>query len=159
MRSLRAWIVLAVILLIELIAGIALVIAIIPTFPQAGPEREQLVPLWVSLVISLVLSCVWVLATLIGAIKRKGSWVRGSAVTMHILMFAAAMGIFQGIMGTPLIGAVVLAFSLVGFFAAVVAGMPEKGQKTPLAEQSAQQTSGGSPHEQGAHDKLGPNGE
>ena len=136
MRSRAAWIALTAVLAVELVLGGVLVITIFPTFPAAGPEREALAPLWFSLVISLVLSCVWIAATLLGTIRRKGTWVRGSAVTIHILMLAAALGVFQGLLGTPAVGATLLVLAIVGFASAILVGLPPK----PAAPETAAAT-------------------
>lgn len=127
MRSRSAWTALTAVLAVELVLGAVLVVTMIPTFPAAGPEREALAPLWVSLFVSAILCCVWVAATLVGAIRRRGSWVRGSAVTIHVLLLAAAMGVFQGILGTPAIGALLLVLAVAGFAAAILVGPKRKG--------------------------------
>lgn len=131
MRSRSAWVVLAAALSVELVLGLALVVTMIPTFPAAGPERDALAPLWISLLLSVIISCVWVAITLLGALRRRGSWVRGSAVTIHVLMFAAALGVFQGILGTPAIGALLLVLAVAGFAAAILVGKPAQGAPQP----------------------------
>lgn len=128
MRIQSAWRVLTATLSVELVLGVVLVVTMIPTFPSAGPERDALVPLWVSLFVSVILCCVWVAATLVGAICRRGSWVRGSAVTLHILMLAAALGVFQGLIGTPGVGILLLVLAIVGFASAILSGLPARGQ-------------------------------
>lgn len=122
MRSRSAWFTLTAVLAVELVLGAILVVTMIPTFPAAGPEREALLPLWVSLLVSMVLCCVWLAATLVGAMRRSGSWVRGSAVTIHVLMLAAAVGVFQGLIGTPAIGVALLALAIIGFVSAILIG-------------------------------------
>lgn len=128
MRIQSAWRALTAALSIELVLGIVLFVTMIPTFPSAGAERDALLPLWVSLFVSVILCCVWVAATLVGAIRRGGSWVRGSAVTLHILMFAAALGVFQGLIGTTMVGVILLVLAVVGFAAAILSGLPARGQ-------------------------------
>ncbi|MBL3682885.1 hypothetical protein U746_2354 [Mycolicibacterium mucogenicum 261Sha1.1M5] len=124
MRSRSAWLALTAVLAIELVLGLVLVITMIPTFPEAGPDQAALMPLWVSLLISMILACLWIAVTLVGAMRRQGSWVRGSAVTIHVLMFAAALGVFQGILGTPAVGALLLGLAVVGFASAILIGKP-----------------------------------
>ncbi len=126
MRSRSAWLALTAVLAIELVLGLVLVITMVPTFPAAGPDQAALMPLWISLLVSMILACVWVAATLVGAMRRQGSWVRGSAVTIHVLMFAAALGVFQGILGTPAIGALLLGLAVIGFASAIVIGKPSE---------------------------------
>ena len=94
----------------------------VPTFPAASaPDRASLIPLWASLFVSVAISWVWIGATLLGALRGRRSWVRASAVTIHLLVFAAAIGVLQGILGTVPIGLAMMALGLVGFIAAVLA--------------------------------------
>lgn len=153
MRSRFAWIALTAALATELVLSAFLVITMIPTFPAAGPAREAELPLWVSLFVSVILCCIWIAATLVGAVRRRGSWVRGSAVTIHVLMLAAALGVFQGLLGTPAVGTLLLALAVVGFVSAILigpsgqlqrdgAGAPEggsgsRGTDHPIADSGA----------------------
>lgn len=120
-RSRMAWIVLGVALTIELVGGVFLLIGMLPTFPEAGPDRDAFAPLWVSLVVSMVLAIVWVAVTLTGVVRSRARWVRSSAVTLHLLLAAAAVGVFQGILGTPSDGFVLLGLGIVGLVAAIIA--------------------------------------
>ncbi|WP_343962496.1 hypothetical protein [Leucobacter albus] len=129
MRARSARIALTAVLTVELALGLVAVVTMIPTYPAAGAERDVFAPLWVSLLVSAILSCVWVAATLLGAVRRKGSWVRGSAVTIHVLMLAAAFAVFQGVIGTPAIGALLLVLALVGLASAVFVGLPASQRK------------------------------
>lgn len=135
MRSGPAWIALTAALAVELVLGVFLLVTMFPTLPAAGLEREVFFPLWVSLLVSMAICCVWIAATLLGAIRRRGSWVRGSAVTIHVLMFAAALGVFQGLLGTPAIGIALLVLALVGFVSAILTGTldraPGRGTGAP----------------------------
>src|SRR5690606_13904946 len=107
-----------VVLLIEAIFGAVWVVQTFSGFLAAGDE-----PLGarVSVLLAVLISWAWVLTTLLGAWRRLG-WARGSALTLHVLMFAAATGILQGLLGPLLpIGILVLALSLIGFLAAILA--------------------------------------
>lgn len=101
MRSQRAWAVLSALLTIEAIAAAALIVMTAQTFPGFS---DPFIALWVCILISVILSWVWIGATLIGTFRGRASWVRGSAVTIHVLMLAAAVGVMQGILGTVEIG-------------------------------------------------------
>lgn len=74
-----------------------------------------------SLVVITVICLAWVLITLLGSIRSKLSWVRGSAVTIHVLLFAAGTGCLQLQIGTTSFGFGLIALALVGFFAAILA--------------------------------------
>lgn len=126
LRSKIAWTVLGSALAVELVAGIILLIGMIPTFPPAGPERDALAPLWVSLLLSVIISIVWIAATLTGVVRSRQRWVRSSSVTLHVLIGAAAIGVFQGILGTPAIGALLLVLGLVGLVSAIFARSPQQ---------------------------------
>lgn len=134
LRSRSAWIALTAVLSVELLLGAVLVFRMVPTFPAAGPDRDALVPLWISLFVSTILCCVWIAATLAGALKRQGSWVRGSAVTIHMLMFAAALGVFQGLLGTVGAGITLLALAIIGFAAALLTGTPRQAPANAAAD-------------------------
>ncbi|MFC5337753.1 hypothetical protein [Leucobacter denitrificans] len=119
-RQIMARRVLAAVLTVECLAGIFLLIGMLPTFPDTDPNRDVLAPIWVGLLISLIVCIVWVGITLLGLIRKLGNWVRASSVVLHILMFAAGAGVLQGIIGTPLVGSVMLLLAVVGFVAALM---------------------------------------
>lgn len=119
-RSNRAWGVLAAALAIEFIAGAAVIVGMIPTFPSSGPDSQAEIPLWISLFISVVVWWLWIGGTLLGALRTRRSRVRSSSFTIHVLLFAAGMGVLQGIMGTPPIGWALTGVAVVGFFATLL---------------------------------------
>ncbi len=119
-RQIMARRVLAAVLTIECLAGIFLLIGMLPTFPEADPNKDVLAPIWVGLLISLIACIVWVGVTLLGLLRDLGNWVRASSVVLHILMFAAGAGVLQGIIGTPLVGSAMLLLAVIGFVAALM---------------------------------------
>lgn len=119
-RQVRARRVLAAVLAIECIAGVFLLIAMVPTFPDPGPDQQVLVPIWIGLLISVIVSLVWVGVTLFGVLRTSGNWVKASSVVLHVLLFAAGAGVLQGIIGTPFIGGVLVVLAFVGFFSATL---------------------------------------
>ena len=74
-----------------------------------------------SLVVMAAVSLAWVVATLAGAVKSKASWVRGSALTIHVLLFAAGTGCLQLDIGPWWFGFGLVALALIGFLAAILA--------------------------------------
>lgn len=74
-----------------------------------------------SLVVISAICLVWVVVTLLGSMRSRLSWVRGSAVTIHVLLFAAGTGCLQLEIGTTSFGFGLIALALVGFFAAILA--------------------------------------
>lgn len=74
-----------------------------------------------SLVVITAICLVWVAITLIGSIRSKLSWVRGSAVTIHVLLFAAGTGCLQLSIGPTSLGFGLIALALIGFIAAILA--------------------------------------
>ncbi|MGO3147362.1 MAG: hypothetical protein ACTIJ6_06760 [Leucobacter sp.] len=120
MRQNLARRVLSAVLFIELIGGIIVLVGMLPTFPASGPDSEVLLPLWISLLASVVLGLVWVGATLYGVVRNRGNWVRASSVVIHILMFAAGTGVLQGILGTELVGWMLVILAFVGFISALL---------------------------------------
>lgn len=115
-RSKRAWAVLTALLVVEAIGAAAIVFMTATTFPGFG---DPFIALWVSVFVSVILSWVWIGATLIGAFRGRASWVRGSAVTIHVLMLAAAVGVMQGIIGTVPTGVGLAVVAAIGIIAAL----------------------------------------
>ena len=74
-----------------------------------------------SLVVVSAICLAWVVATLVASMRSRVSWVRGSAVTLHVLLFAAGTGCLQLAIGPWWVGFGIIALALVGFFAAIIA--------------------------------------
>lgn len=74
-----------------------------------------------SILVSALVAFAWVAITLFGVLSKRAGWARGSAMTLHVLMFAAGTGVLQGILGDPLLGWALVLCALVGFFAALLA--------------------------------------
>ena len=119
-RARVAWGVLFAVLTIEAFGGIAVLVPITSAFLGAGTDP---IGQRISIFLAALLAWAWVLVTLWGAVRSRASWARGSALTMHVLMFAAGTGILQlgGVVGDPLLGWGLIVLALVGFFAALVA--------------------------------------
>ncbi|MGJ0203910.1 hypothetical protein NHL51_07080 [Leucobacter sp. gxy201] len=116
-RARIAWGVLTVLLALE---TLLLVWVTYLTGAATFGDRDFLVQnasLWVMSVCSLL----WVLITLIGALRSRASWVRGSAVTIHVLLFAAGTGCLQLAIGSWQFGFALVGAALVGFVAAILA--------------------------------------
>ncbi|QBE47802.1 hypothetical protein [Leucobacter triazinivorans] len=82
-----------------------------------------------SLVAMAALSLVWVAVTFAGSLRARVSWVRGSALTIHVLLFAAGTGCLQLAIGPWWFGFALVAAALLGFLSAVLARpeLPENG--------------------------------
>ena len=120
-RPRTAWGVLCLLLIVEAIGGIALLWPAVQAFFAADDEplAQRL-----SILLSLLIAWAWICVTLAGALKVRAGWVRGSAITLHVLMFAAGTGVLQGILGTPLLGWTLVILALAGFFSALLARPP-----------------------------------
>ncbi|CAG7612592.1 hypothetical protein ACFPZL_01405 [Leucobacter soli] len=118
LRSRRAWGILLALLGIETVAG---VIALIPLgvafFAADGEEAGQRV----SVLLGGLLAIVWIAVTFTGALRARASWARGSALTLHVLMFAAGTGILQYGLADSWIGWSLVIAAFVGFFSALAA--------------------------------------
>lgn len=113
------WLLLRIVLVIEVVGGAVLLWNVLLAFFAASNE-----PLGarVSLLLAVLISWAWIAITLWGALTKRASWVRGSALTIHVLMFAAATGVLQGILGEAIgLGWSLLILALAGFVAAVIA--------------------------------------
>lgn len=119
-RAHAAWGVLLVVLVIEAFGGLAAMVPITTGFLGAGddPLGQRL-----SIFLAALIAWAWVLLTLWGAARTRASWARGSALTMHVLVFAAGTGVLQigEIVAGPLVGWALIALALAGFFAALLA--------------------------------------
>lgn len=117
-RSGIGWVLLRIVLLLETLGGLVWLVSVFARFLSAGDDPMGA---RVSVLLAAVLSWVWIVITLVGIWKKAG-WARGSALTLHVLMFAAASGILQGILGPmPAVGVVLIVLSIIGFVAAVLA--------------------------------------
>ncbi|WP_449277869.1 hypothetical protein [Leucobacter sp. GX24907] len=125
-RARGAWRVLSMVLLIEVIGGAVLLWSVLSSSFAAteDPFAQRL-----SILLAAVFAFIWIAATLYGAAARRAGWARGSAITIHVLIFAAGTGVLQGIVGTPLLGWVLVVLSLLGFFAAVLARPDVRGSE------------------------------
>lgn len=135
-RSKRAWGVLAAALALEFVAGAVVIVGMIPTFPASGPNSQAEIPLWLSLFICLVVWWVWIGATLLGALRTRRSRVRSSSFTIHVLIFAAGMGVLQGFLGTPPIGYALAGVAIVGFFATLLTKPTPSPDELPPSPQA-----------------------
>lgn len=118
-RSRIGWLVLRIALLIETVGGAVLVWDVVVGFFAATQDP---VGARVSVLLAVLVSWVWIGVTLWGALARRAGWVRGSALTIHVLMFAAATGMLQGLLGdVGGLGFVLLVLAIAGFVGAIVA--------------------------------------
>lgn len=117
-RSRTAWRVLTVVLILEAIGGIAV---LFPVVQGVFAPTEDSLGARVSLLLAALIAWAWVCVTLAGSLRGRAPWARGSAITIHVLMFAAGTGVLQGILGDPLLGWVLVLFAFLGFFAALIA--------------------------------------
>ncbi len=107
-----------IVLVVEVIGGLAVLIPVVQGFFGAtGDPIEQRL----SIFLSALIAWVWVIITLWGALRSRASWVRGSAITIHILLFAAGTGVLQFGLAEPLIGWMLILLAFAGFAAALIA--------------------------------------
>lgn len=111
------WGVLLIVLLIEAFGGLLL---LLPTALGMFEATDEPLGARVSILLALLIAWAWVCATLFGAMRSRASWVRGSALTIHVLLFAAGTGMLQFGLGSGLLAWALVLLALVGFFAAVV---------------------------------------
>ncbi|MBL3698392.1 hypothetical protein [Leucobacter luti] len=113
------WIALRFVLLLEVIGGAWLLINVAQgVFAAQGEPLGDLV----ILLLATALWWAWIAITAWGAWRGRPGWVRGSSITIHVLLFAAATGILQGLLGPQtVLGLEVLVLALAGFVAALLA--------------------------------------
>ena len=88
--------------------------------------RPASYPSAVAITVLAFLTAVWVIATVVGLIRR-GGWARASTVTIQILQLAVAVGCFQGLYARPDLGWALLVPAVL---AGVLAVMPSVVQAT-----------------------------
>lgn len=118
-RIRAGWIALRIVLVIEAIGGAWLVWNVVQGMFAAGDEPigDRII-----LLIAAALWWGWILITAWGARRARPGWVRSSAITIHVLLFAAATGILQGLIGPQtVLGLELLVLAFVGFVAALLA--------------------------------------
>lgn len=81
-------------------------------------QRPESYPSAVALTVLVVLGAAWVVATVVGLLRRR-SWARASALTIQILQLAVAVGCFQGLFARPDLGWALLAPAVVAAVLAV----------------------------------------
>lgn len=88
-----------------------------------------------SLVAMAALCLLWVAVTFAGSLRARVSWVRGSALTIHVLLFAAGTGCLQLDIGPWWFGFGLVAAALLGFLSAVLARpeLPESSADSVVA--------------------------
>ena len=118
LRSKQGWATLLVVLSIEAFGGLAL---LVPTTVGMLAASGEPLGQRLSIFLALLISWVWVLATLFGGLRSRAAWARGSALTIHVLLFAAGTGMLQLAIGSPLLAWVLVLLALLGFFAAILA--------------------------------------
>lgn len=120
-RSRLAWRVLAVCLALETLLLAWLVITMGAAAVGAMAASTEFAAQNFSMVAVCAICLAWVLVTLFASVRLRVSWVRGSAVTIHVLLFAAGTGSLQLVLGPVWLGFGLIALALVGFFAALLA--------------------------------------
>jgi len=87
----------------------------------------------VSVLLAALVAILWVAVTFIGALRSRASWARGSAMTLHILMFAAGTGSLQYALAPASIAWALVLAALIGFFSALLA----RPEYVPAPEEGA----------------------
>lgn len=117
-RSRTAWGVLIALLGLETLVGVIALIPFAIGFLDAG---QDLIGQRVSVLLAGLLAVVWIAVTFLGALRARASWARGSALTLHVLMFAAGTGVLQYALAESWVGWATILAAFVGFFSALLA--------------------------------------
>lgn len=117
-RARTAWIVLIAVLSVETIFGVLALIPLATGFSEAGGD---LLGQRVSVLLGGLLAVLWVVVTFLGALRTRAGWVRGSALTLHVLLFAAGTGILQYALAPTWMGWAAILLAFAGFFSALLA--------------------------------------
>ncbi|WP_024356339.1 hypothetical protein [Leucobacter chironomi] len=104
-------------------------VTIVGAFAPGGDPLQNL-----SLIVTAALAFAWVAVTLVGAVKAQASWVRGSSLTIHVLLFAAGTGCLQIGIGPWWLGFALVALALAGFTASILARPAAQPSGEPAEE-------------------------
>lgn len=104
-------------------------VTIVGAFAPGGDPLQNL-----SLIVTAALAFAWVAVTLVGAVKAQASWVRGSSLTIHVLLFAAGTGCLQIGIGPWWLGFALVALALAGFTASILARPSAQPSGEPAEE-------------------------
>jgi len=113
-----ARIALTLLLGVETALGVTALVPLLIGFTGSG---DELLGQRVSVMLAGVIAVAWVAVTFLGALRRSGRWPRGSALTLHVLMFAAGTGMLRYQLAPFWMSALVVLLALLGFFAALLA--------------------------------------
>src|SRR5690606_35015118 len=126
-RSEAAWGVLLGALIVEAFLLIwVLLITVIAALGSGDSFAQNL-----SLVVLAAASLAWVVVTIVGLVRTHASWVRGSALTIHVLLFAAGTGCLQLALGPWWLGVGLVVLALLGFFVTLLARPAPKPEPKP----------------------------
>lgn len=117
-RARAAWTVLIAVLAVETVAG---VLALMPLATGFFAADGELLGQRVSVLLAGLLAVLWVAVTFLGALRSRAGWSRGSALTLHVLMFAAGTAMLQYALAPLWMTWAVIALALLGFLAALFA--------------------------------------
>lgn len=95
--------------------------------PALDEYRSMVTTQGIALLLTMLLVSGWLLLTFIGAVKRR-SWARSSHLTAQVLAIAAATGVFQGLLGDPLVGWALLGLGVLGLIATFLSRPAKEGQ-------------------------------
>lgn len=111
---------------LETAAGLVSLIPLGTSFVGAGTDQPGQ---RISVLLAGLIAIVWVAITFVGALRSRASWARGSAITLHVLMFAAGTGALQYALAPGGIAWALVLCAFVGFFSALLA-KPEQEATT-----------------------------
>lgn len=101
---------LVALLALESIALVALVIWLVLQEGQATASDSTS---GIAIIVIAVLCALWIVLTTVAAARRR-SWMRASAITVHVMIAAVALGCFTGVTAVPQAGWVLIAVAVLG---------------------------------------------
>ncbi|MEP6481036.1 MAG: hypothetical protein ABJA94_03415 [Rhodoglobus sp.] len=85
-------------------ATLYLVVEILASPPASYPSA-------LALTVLVAIAAIW-LGFIAANVLRGRAWVRGAALTWQVLQLVIAVGCFQGLLATPLVGALLIAVAV-----------------------------------------------
>jgi len=103
---------------VETILGI---LALIPLVVGFAGSADDAFGQRISILLAGALGVVWIAITFWGALRSQARWPRSSAVTIHVLLFAAGTGMLRYVLAPFSVSVAVVAVGIIGFFVALLA--------------------------------------
>jgi hypothetical protein len=103
----------------------------------------------IAVLLIAALCALWLVLTTVAAARRR-SWMRGSSITWHLLVFAVAIGCFTGVTAVPQAGWWLLVIAVIGVGLVL---SPSVTRATARQDATVEEDAGEEPTTSRSHDR------